>query len=233
MDELLNAITNRSGGFCSVEFPQKSTFTPRPQNTYQVEMRDLLGLSRADTDYFVHACLTIMTTQPDLAALFGEQERSYDLRLYRAAQPQVQDGALEHDSGIPGGVLRRAAEWPVQFELTLLRLSPTTALLSLPGEREELVGIVALDDRLRVAWPAWPGVTGLLVPRSPWTPGSTIRIQHVPVRFPFQQLRDKLLASDAAVYLLTTTQLLDAFLNTQSPQRAVALAITALGLSNL
>lgn len=233
MDELLNALTNRNSGFCSLEFPLRSDYIPREQNEFQTEVRDLLGLSRTDTDYFIHACLAIMATQPDLSALFGEQERSYDLQLYRAAPPQLSNGALEHDNGIPGGVVRLAAEWPVQFEMTLLRLGPTSALLTLPGQPEELLRIDTLDDRLRLPWPVWSGITGLLVPRSEWANDSTIRIQHVPVRFPFRELRAALQESDAVMFLLTNTQLLDAFLNTHSPQRAVALAITALGLSNL
>jgi hypothetical protein len=233
MDEILNALTNRAAGFCSREFPLRSSYTPKPQDSEQTTVRGLLGLDRTDTDYFVHMMLSILSLHPDLEVLFQESARSYDLQMYRAAQPIVQNGALEHDNGIPAGVIRRAEEWPVQFNMKLTRLSTTSASLALPGVWDVLIPIVALDDRLRLPWPARSGITGVLVPRTPWAVGATLHITHEPVRFPFMQLREVLQASDAVLHLLSRMTLLEAFLGTQSSSRAVALAVAALGLSNL
>jgi len=234
MDELLNAITNRSGGFLSLAYPSISAFVPKPQDDAQDGLRALLGLDRRDTDYFVQACLTTIQLYPDLVGLFCERERSYDLTRYRPQETQVIGAQLVHDNGTAPGVLRRAAEWPVQFRLTLQRLSDESALLRMVGRDDELVSTQVLDDRMRVAWPAWSGVTGLLWREAGWVDNTLVlQLDHTPVRFPFGALRAALRTSDVAAQILSRTNLLDAFLNTHQDRRAVALAICALGVSNL
>jgi len=234
MDELLNTITNRSGGFLTLAYPSISSFVPKPQDDGQAGLRTLLGLDRRDTDYFVQACLTTIQLYPDLVGLFRERERSYDLTRYRPQETQVINAQLVHDNGTAPGVLRHAAEWPVQFRMTLQRLSNESALLRMVGQDDELVSTQVLDDQMRVTWPAWSGVTGLLWRADGWADTTLVlQIDHTPVRFPYAALRTALKNSDATSQILSRTNLLDAFLNTYQDRRAVALAICALGVSNL
>lgn len=231
MDEILNHLTNRSGGFGSAAFPTRSRFVPAVLPEANQEVMRLLQLDRTDTDYFVNAYLRTLQLHPDLSDALGETERSYDLSAYRPASPYVSQGQLVHDGAAPPAVLREAVEWPPLFDMRLQFRDERSGSVSL-GQQEWDVRLTPLDERLRVTWPEATGVTGMLVRGGGWTGVDAVTLWHEPVRFPFQQLRDAAQHNESVYFLLSRHELLTGFIRTCDPVRALALLLTGLVLSH-
>lgn len=233
MNELLNACTNRIK-FASAVFPVMTSFVPKAQTSDQAALRSLLCLDRTDTDYFVVALLRNLTTYPELVDCFGEEERSYALEHHRPAPISIDAGVtLVPSNSIAPGVLRRAVEWPVVFDMTFQRLDGVSATLSMLGQDAAPLNPRVTDTRVSCDWPAWSGITGKLQLTGAWSDITSFRIHHEPVRFPFEILRERLRDSDAAHAVLARVGLLEAFLSNPNAPRACAFATCALGLSNL
>lgn len=228
MDEMLNYVTNRAGGFASVAFPVRSSYQPADCPAVVNTMRELMGLTRNDTDYFVHALMTLLTIHTDLASLFTEQDKSYDLSVYRPQPPSVTGAILTHDHQHPPGINRICDEWPVRFEMQLRQMGNAAAELSLGSVYWPLVTAVS-GDTLHADWPAASGITGSLRSSSgAWSGSTTVRLFHTPLRFPSFRLRGALLEDTDSMAVLSDTGFVDAFVNTASDARAVAIATAAL-----
>lgn len=231
MDEVLNHLTNRSGGFCSPSFPVRSRFVPSPLPEANQHVMELLQLHRTDTDYFINAYLRTLQLHPDLFDALGETERSYDLESYRPGMPSVSYGQLVPDRASPPAVLRTAAEWPPLFELTLQIRDQVSGGVVL-GSQTWDVRLVTQGDRLRVEWPAETGVVGMLAREGGWGLVDTVTIWHEPVRFPYQQVREATQHDEHVQHLLSQHGLLSAFIRAIRPERALALLLTSLILSH-
>jgi len=233
MNEILLSLANRSTGFIAPGLrgiaPVGGAWTQTPE---EAAARELLRLRAQDDEFYLKGLLLTVEAFPEIADLFGEVTRSYNLYDMPRTPASVHNATLVPSPDGQASVVRLTAEFPTFFDIVVDWHS--AGILSITGgAHTDLVRYKTTDDgRLVFAWPAWTGITGLLAPFASVVDGYQAIISHTPIGYPHEIVRDQIANSTELRTLIRNKGLTSAFFYAGDSAEAVAVAALALGLHN-
>lgn len=231
MNSLLKRLTNRNTGYVWADLSDGRLFVPSIASEAQATIRELLGLNRLDTDFFVMGLLHTLRAHLELGAMLPDDAVSYDVRRYTPPSASVIGAELLPDHNGPPEILHIPTEWPPPTRMELKRLTDTESMF-IAGGQSALVSARLTAGKLRVDWPAFSGVSGLLSLQQSWEDVNIVTFVSDPAAFPHDALLEALRQADATLDILEETGLTSAWTDTRHAAEAVAIVTTALILSN-
>jgi hypothetical protein len=227
MNRFLTCLTNRAHNFQWMDLKSPLSPLPDPELGAVDNVRTLLGLKRADTDYFVIGALSTFSSIPDLINWFGPDETTYDLATY-SRPPFFMIGAklLPDRNGLP--VFGRLdSVWPARIGSALTRVTDERARWQCGNQFEFCDTRLQPDDHLQVSWPAASGISGRLELDNTWSVLESIEIRDEPINYPFEALLAALPHEDTDE-VVRRAGLQEAFYGAVTPLERVATVITSL-----
>lgn len=229
MNEILHSVINRGSGYATPSFPARTSFVP-DDDAVSNSVREFLGFSRGDTDYFVVGALQLLRAYPDLLCRFGEKQRNYTLQIYRPGPPQCSPARLVTRDATAPYVRRRPQEWPPVFDTTITIVDGATMDVK-QGSVSTRLNYTRSANHLLVPWPAQCGIGGSLQ-HPDWDSVQTVSIYAEPYGYPYDILAEQLVLRDDVQAVLDRAEAWVSFVDTPSSPRKIALLLAALGLQN-
>lgn len=231
MNELLHLLTNRRKGYVWQELGSPYAFTPKRCAPHVEELRDVLGLSKANgSDYCVMSALNAVAGIAAYHQLF-DPETTYDLATYTPPRDNMRGGSLIPDRHGPPHIHRRPWEWPVGYNILVDYYDAGLVTVSLNGKHAERVRFSVLSGNVYIDWPERYGVQGAVdLESTPWASGSQVEIIHTPVGLPYAALLEVLRKLPSTSKVLREAGLADAYVASQNDAERMTVLYTSLAV---
>lgn len=225
MKEFLHPLVNRGSSFIWPRFPLDPHWISK-SSTFATGVREAMGLSVLDSDWYALGCLQAMAGVPWVAREVGAVEPLMELLHYAPSVDYVGGGTLLPDQHGPPKLHRTQMLWPVDFTMTLERIDAGFARLTVDGVGTMIPARLG-PSQLQVEWPESCGVAGALEVPS-WVSSEVVTFRHEPRRFPYELIVEDLRLNRDHAHLLLQQGLSGAYTAARSTLEKVAITSLAL-----
>lgn len=227
INKTVHAITNRNSFVDDFFVSGPSVYSIQEETFSFTSIKKLLKLDDDSTNYYVFSILSLIESFEYLRERFNDTNKSYEISDFKPQKSFIEFADPVKDEFGNLGFNYDNLEYPLTFTYDLVYETNNSAKLNGRSVKVKQSGNVIF-----VEWPENFVYTGGLKLQNPWDGATQVRIQFYPKQYPVSKVMEQLNNNFNKESLLQESNLLEEYVLSPNSFEKIAIAATALGLSN-
>lgn len=200
LSRIFQYIANRNT-FYNPWLNTQTPFSPVIADPSVDKLRSILNLDKTnlESDYFVTSLANILVSNHTISHTL-DLELDIQPEIWKKIQTEkirsLSSGwFISNSQDGPANNNRKVGTWPVELEVSVIKLNDTTARVKSGGLYADVRVVFTNNNRLEIEWPDWVGINGVLITEDPtgWdAAGKLVTLFVPPKNYPIKAVVERL-----------------------------------------